>query len=130
MQLPFDTSLGQSYEIREGDEFPPLLNSEGGNGLPPKTHICSSYVFQFFSYQSAHSQRACSSEAWALVQAALKKCNCPTLVAAAWLTSQDVTRIKDRNNFSSANCASLVVVSSSLYRALKALAWYSLCSSP
>ena len=49
MQLPFDTSLGQSYEIREGDELPPLLNSEGGNGLPPKTHICSSYVFQVFS---------------------------------------------------------------------------------
>ena len=40
------------YEIREEDELPRLLYSEGGNGLPPRTHGCNCSFFQVFSIET------------------------------------------------------------------------------
>ena len=47
----------------------------------PKHIFAAPIFFKFSFYQNAHSQSACSSEAWGLVQAALKTCNRPTPVA-------------------------------------------------
>lgn len=42
----------------------------------PKHMVATARFFVFFCNRNAHSQRACFSEAWGLVQAALKTCKC------------------------------------------------------
>ena len=42
-------------------------------------HLFATARFSSFFDRNQHSQRACSSEAWGPVQAALKTCKCPQL---------------------------------------------------